>query len=108
MLRPLIREADLYHVGQRPDGVHWDGIEYYSARLRRGVLYAFRGSAVDEPRHRFRLFGLRAANRYRLKFQDQGAAADVTLPGESLMQNGVDVALNMPLSSELIFFEEVR
>ncbi len=32
-LRPLIREADLYHVAERPDGVHWDGVEYYSARL---------------------------------------------------------------------------
>ncbi|HEY0801536.1 MAG TPA: glycoside hydrolase family 36 protein [Steroidobacteraceae bacterium] len=107
-LRPLIREADLYHVGQRPDGVHWDGIEYYSATRRRGVLYAFRGSAIDERRHRFRLSGLRAASRYRLKFQDQGAATDVILQGESLMRNGVDVRLNMPLSSELIFFEEVR
>ena len=53
--------------------MHWDGIEYYSARLRRGVLYAFRGSAPDRayssissrrPRSR--------ASRYALKFQDQG------------------------------------
>jgi hypothetical protein len=26
-LRPLLREADLYHVSSRPDGVHWGGIE---------------------------------------------------------------------------------
>src|SRR2546430_7523207 len=42
-------------VPLRPDGVQWDGIEYYSARLGRGVLYAFRGSAPDEPTHRFHL-----------------------------------------------------
>jgi hypothetical protein len=107
-LRPLIREADLYHVAQRPDGVNWDGIEYYSARLRRGVLYAFRGTAADEPTHRFRLFGLKPRSRYRLMFQDRGAAANVVLAGQSLMQEGVEVTLDLPLSSELIFLEEVR
>jgi Melibiase/Glycosyl hydrolase family 36 C-terminal domain len=106
-LRPLIREADLYHVAQRPDGVHWDGIEYYSAQQRRGVLYAFRGTEPEEPTHRFRWLGLKAGSRYRLKFQDQGSAADRVLTGHSLMQEGLEVALGVPLSSELIFLEEV-
>jgi hypothetical protein len=107
-LRPLIREADVYHVAQRPDGVHWDGIEYYSARLRRGVLYAFRGAAPDQPTHRFRLLGLNLGARYRLRFQDQGAAANLVLTGQLLKQEGVEVSLPLPLSSELIFLEEVR
>ena len=107
-LRPLIREADLYHVAERPDGVHWDGIEYYSAQRRRGVLYAFRGSTPDQAPHRFRLLGLNTASRYRLTFQDRGAAANQVLAGELLMQTGVAVTLPLPLSSELIFFEEVR
>jgi Melibiase/Glycosyl hydrolase family 36 C-terminal domain len=107
-LRPLIREADLYHVAERPDGVHWDGVEYYSTSLRRGVLYAFRGTAPDEPMHRFRLLGLRPESRYRLRFQDQGPAADLVLPGRLLMQEGAPVALALPLSSELIYLEEVR
>jgi hypothetical protein len=106
-LRPLLREADVYHVAERPDGVRWDGIEYYSARLRRGVLYAFRGSASDQPTHRFNLLGLKPQSRYRLKFQDQGAAANLVLAGQSLMQEGVEVTLGTPLSSELIFLEEV-
>ncbi len=105
-LRPLIREADLFHVADRPDGVHWDGMEYYSARLRRGVLYAFRGSASDQPAHRFRLQGLKPGSRYRLEFHDN-PAANRQLTGESLMQMGVDVGLALPLSSDLIFFEEV-
>jgi alpha-galactosidase len=108
VLRPLIREADLYHVAERPDGVQWDGIEYYSGKLRRGVLYAFRGTAPDEPTHRFRLLGLKSGSRYRLKFQDQSAAANLVLAGQSLMQEGVEVTLGLPLSSELIFLEEVR
>jgi hypothetical protein len=105
-LRPLIRAADVYHVADRPDGVHWDGMEYYSPEVRRGVLYAFRGSAGDLPTHRFRLAGLDRGRRYRLKFQDN-PAANRELTGESLMQMGVDVRLSLPLSSDLIFFEEI-
>jgi hypothetical protein len=107
-LRPLIREADVYHVAERPDGVNWDGIQYYSERLRRGVLYAFRGSVPDQPTHRFRMLGVKPGSRYLLKFQDQGAAANRVLAGQSLMQEGVEVTLSLPLSSELIFIEEVR
>jgi len=106
-LRPLLREADLYHVADRPDGVHWDGIEYYSARLRRGVLYAFRGSAPDQPTHRFRLLGLKPGSRYRIEFQDRGPAAGLVSSGQVLMQEGVPVALALPLSSELVFLREM-
>jgi len=104
MLRPLIREADLYHVAQRPDGLHWDGIEYFSANLKRGVLYAFRGSK-DRSTHRFRLVGLNRDARYRFTFQDH-PSANLTASGETLMQMGVDVSLPLPLSSDLIFFQE--
>lgn len=107
-LRPLIREADVYHVSQRPDGVHWDGIEYYSPGLGLGVLYAFRGSAPDQPTHRFRLLGLTPGSRYTLKFQDHGAAANRVLTGQVLMQQGVAVTLAWPLSSELVFVEQVH
>ena len=106
-LRPLTRDADLYHVTSRPDGVQWDGIEYYSARLGRGVLHAFRGSAPDQPAHRFRLLGLTPGSRYALRFQDQGAAANRVQTGEVLMQQGVAVKLTRPLSSELVFFERI-
>jgi hypothetical protein len=106
-LRPLIRDADLYHVAERPDGVHWDGIEYYSAPLRRGVLYAFRGTVPDQPAHRYRLQGLDPRKRYRLSFQDRGNAAEQVREGSVLMGTGVEVTLPLPLSSELIFIQEV-
>jgi alpha-galactosidase len=102
-LRPLIREAALYHVADRPDGVHWDGIEYFSRPLRRGVLYAFRGSG-DEPTHRFVLRGLQSRRSYRVSFHDRGATGAAIVSGEALMSSGVDVNLPSPLSSELVFF----
>ncbi len=105
LLRPLIREADLYHVAPRPDGVHWDGIEYFSAKLKRGVLYAFRGS-TKQPTHRYRLSGLNRDSRYRLEFQDH-PAGNFSASGEALMRVGIDVNLALPLSSDLVFFQEV-
>jgi len=105
-LRPLIRAADLYHVSARPDGVHWDGIEYYSPALGRGVLYAFRGSAPDAPTHTFQLRGLDAGRRYRLTFQDRVAPFQGETTGQALMTEGLAVTLAVPLSSELVFFEQ--
>ena len=104
-LRPLIREAGLYHVADRPDGVHWDGIEYYSVRQRHGVLYAFRGSTENEPTHQFRLQGLGPRIRYRLHFQDLGSGADIIKSGQTLMRDGIRVDLPLPYSSELVFID---
>ena len=106
-LRPLIRAADLYHVSARPDGVHWDGIEYFDPTHRQGVLYAFHGSIPEEKEHAFPLQGLNPARSYQLTFQDHSSPSQNIL-GRDLMSEGVQVQLPMPDSSELVFFEEVH
>jgi len=103
-LRPLIRDAKLYHVSNRPDGVHWDGIEYWDSARGKGVLYAFRGTDPDEAAHRFVLAGLDAHKHYKLHFED-GSAADREATGRELMESGVAVHLASTLSSELVFLE---
>ncbi len=104
-LRPLIRDANLYHISARPDGVHWDGIEYWDRNRKRGVLYAFRGSTEAENSHTFPLRGLDLSARYRLRFHDH-TSPDRTASGEELMQVGLSVNLNLPNSSDLIFIEQ--
>jgi len=104
-LRPLIRDAALFHVSQRPDGVHWDGIEYWDAARGQGVVYAFCGSVADEPKHLFVLKGLKGNARYRIHFQD-GSGPDREATGSELMGQGLWVGLEHPLSSELVFVEE--
>jgi alpha-galactosidase len=104
-LRPLIRDARLYHVSPRPDGVHWDGIQYWDPSRDKGVLFAFRGSTPDESEHRFVLAGLDPAKEYRLHFQD-GSSPDSTIVGKELMETGALVRLAKPLSSELVFLTE--
>ena len=104
-LRPLIRDAHLYHVSARPEGVHWDGMEYWDPAKKRGVLYAFRGSIRNEDSHTFDFAGLDAASYYRLHFQD-GSSPDREATGKQLMTDGLQVHLANPLSSELVFVEE--
>ena len=105
-LRSLIRDADLYHISARPDGVHWDGMEYFDHKTRAGVVYAFRGSTESEASHRFVLRGLGAASSYRLHFQDH-SSSDRIAAGQQLMQEGLYVHLPLPNSSEIIFLDEV-
>lgn len=105
-LRPLIRDAKLYHISARPDGVHWDGIQYWDPARGEGVIYVFRGSAPDEPQHRFALAGLDPARRYKLHFQD-GTSPDREASGRELME-GLEVHLPIALSSELVFLSDAR
>jgi hypothetical protein len=104
-LRPLIRDARLYHVSERPDGVHWDGMEYWDPTKGKGVLFAFRGSDPDQAEHRFVLAGLDGSKRYRLHFEDGSSPGKKVQAGE-LMSAGLAVRLRRPLSSELVFIEE--
>ena len=105
-LRPLIRDAQLYHVSTRPDGVHWDGMEFWDQGRGKGVLFAFRGSIADEAQHRFVLAGLDASKLYKLHYED-GTAPDREAKGSELMGSGVMVNLQTPLSSDLVFLEDV-
>jgi alpha-galactosidase len=103
-VRPLIRDARLYHISARPDGVHWDGIEYWDPARSKGVIFAFRGTIADESRHTFVLQGLDPDKHYRLHFED-GSAKDCRVTGRELMGDGLIVTLPKPLSSELVFIE---
>ena len=103
-LRPLIRDANLYHVSPRPDGEHWDGMEYWDPTRGKGVVFAFRGSTQDEREHRFVLAGLQSDALYRLHFEDS-TSPDVEATGSKLMGSGLIVSLDRPLSSELVFLE---
>ena len=105
-LRPLIRGADLYHISERPDGIRWDGMEYFAPRSHHGVVYAFRGSKASEA-HRFVLLGLNPASRYQLHFHDH-PRSDRIATGAELMETGLRVQLAIANSSEIILFNQVQ
>ena len=105
-LRPLVRDGNLYHVSQRPNGVRWDGMEYFDPHRGRGVVYAFRGSTRAEALHRFVLQGLEKDAKYQVHFHDH-SSRDGVFVGHELMGSGIRVHLVAPDSSELIFFNQV-
>jgi alpha-galactosidase len=105
-LRPLIRDADLFHISERPDGVHWDGMEYFDPSSKRGIVYAFRGSTTNEVVHKYFLRGLNPRASYQLKFHDH-SAPDRTASGSELTKMGLDVKLPVANSSEIILLEEL-
>ncbi|MDP9161241.1 MAG: alpha-galactosidase, partial [Acidobacteriota bacterium] len=105
-LRPLIRNGDLYHISDRPDGVHWDGMEYFDAKTRSGAVYAFRGSTQSQGEHTFYLRGLEPSSHYQLRFHDY-SASDEILTGTDLMKNGLVVRLPGANSSEIVFVEQL-
>jgi hypothetical protein len=101
-LRPLIRHADLYHIFPRPDGKHWDGIEYYDPQAKKGVVYIFKPAAQPDTMT-IRLRGVQADVRYRVVFED-GSNPNVDKRGDELM-TGTEVTLRGERTSELMFFE---
>ena len=105
-LRPLVREADLYHILPRPDGRGWDGIQYYDPAAGKGVVYLFK-PAAEPARESIRFKGLDAQAMYRVSFEDGTQPPSVKSAAE-LMDPGLTVTLQGEEASELIFFEAVR
>lgn len=104
-LRPLIRNANLYHVLPRPDGINWDGMEYYDPSSGSGVVYVFKpGHGPD--RHTIKLKGLEAGRIYRLSYQDESNAPK-DHPGAELMSEGFTMTLQGALVSELVWIERL-
>jgi len=105
-LRAFVRTADLYHISERPDGIHWDGAEYFDPSRKRGIVFAFRGSTEKEPWHTLLLEGLHSDRRYKLRFHDH-TSPDRTVAGRELMEAGLTLHLPVSNSSELVFIDEV-
>ena len=104
-IRPLVRNADLYHILPRPDGVNWDGIQYHDPAAGKGVVYLFKPGAVADT-ITIKLRGLDPARRYRVSFED-GTNPTVEKKGEELAK-GLEVTLKGAPVSELAWIEEMN
>ena len=104
-IRPLVRNADLYHILPRPDGKNWDGIQYYDPAARKGVVYLFKPAAGADTASvsTLKLRGIDPATRYRVTFED-GSNPDVVKTGEDLAR-GLEVTLKGDGISELMFLD---
>ena len=105
-LRPLIASANLYHILPRPDGKHWDGIQYFDPASGKGALIVFRPKA-QAATQRVILRGLSAGEFYVVTAVD-GSVEEGKRSGKELMQSGLVVTLPEQNSSDIVFFDEVR
>lgn len=99
-IRPVLNDCEVHHILPRPDGVHWDGLFYWSPSLKRGTVYIFRPNN-DQIAQRVRLKGLHANARYQIRSED-GSVAQSVLTGADLMTHGLDIRLPHKYSSDLI------
>ena len=102
-LRPLIRQADLYHLSLRPDNVDWDAFQYHDAAAGKGAVLLFKPASKADTR-RFFLRGLDRAKNYSLTFQDR-PAQNARKTGAELMDQGLDVTMTRQHASEIIWID---
>ena len=102
-IRPMLKDVKVHHILPRPDGVHWDGMFYWSPSLKRGTLYIFRPDA-EEERRTIRLKGLDSAETYWVWCED-GSVTPGVRSGSELMDAGLDITLPTRFSCDLIYFQ---
>lgn len=103
--RPILRGANVYHILPMPDGINWDGLQYFNPDLNRGSVFLFKPStyAEDGDARVIRLKGLDRAATYTLVFQDR-TNLNCTATGAQLMDNGITVSgMNGERASEIIW-----
>ncbi len=108
-VKPLVREAELYHILPRPDGTNWDGIMYAdpdSENEIKGVVFLFKPSAEVSDTYNVVFDGLYEDTVYQLTFEDR-PEQNCTATGADLMTNGLDVEIKY-IGSEMIWITEAE
>ena len=105
-LKPLIRNANLYHIFPRPDSIRWDGVQYHDPSTQKGVVYIFKPKNLVDQQI-IKLKGLDPDVNYQLSFED-GSNKTTVRKGSALMRSGIVVTLKGDLASELMFIDKVK
>ena len=91
--RPILRGCNVYHILPMPDGVNWDGLQFYNPELDRGSVFLFKPSdkAVDGDAKVITLKGLNRKATYSLEFEDL-TGLNCSKTGAQLMDEGIRVS----------------
>ena len=103
-IRPVLQDAHVHRILPRADGLHWDGMFYWNAGIKKGTAYIFRPNSEQNHQVIF-LAGLDPKRIYKVHGED-GALQAGTFTGDALMNEGVEVRLPAKFSSELVYVEE--
>jgi hypothetical protein len=108
--RPILRglnpgdlPADVYHILPIPNGIDWDGIEYFNSSLNKGSVLLFKSSETAANSKVIKLKGLDEKGIYTLSFQDR-KEQDTKMTGLELMEKGFEIkGMNGKFASEIIW-----
>ena len=106
-VKPLMKYGDLYHVLPRPDGVHWDGIEYFDPEASgevKGMLMIFKPSDEEGATKVVKLRGLDPETTYRVEFDDH-PELNVTATGRELSETGLTVTFTESVASDWVWIK---
>jgi alpha-galactosidase len=101
-IRPILQAGNVYHILPQPDGIHWDGMQYYDPSTGRGVLFLFRPDSPDTAQVIFAR-GLEAAAAYRVAFEDSPETA--LHSGTELMREGLRIGLPERFTSAIVYVD---
>ncbi len=103
-IRPVLQDAHVHRILPRADGLHWDGMFYWNASIKKGTAYIFRPNSAT-THQTIVLAGLESKKTYRIHGED-GSLQAGSFSGDALMNQGMEVRLPNKFSSELIYVEE--
>ena len=110
VMKPLIKYGDLYHILPRPDGIHWDGLEYIdtdSENEIKGMVLLWKPTDTEGAEKTVYLRGLDEKTTYNLKFEDR-PEQNCTKTGAELMKKGLTVRIEGQSGSEMIWISEAK
>ncbi len=110
VMKPLIKYGDLYHILPRPDGIHWDGLEYIDADSEneiKGLVMLWKPTDTEGPNKTVFLRGLHEDTLYDLRFEDR-PEQNCRKSGAELMKNGLTVTIGGESGSEMIWISEAK
>ncbi|MBO5069762.1 MAG: alpha-galactosidase [Roseburia sp.] len=106
-IKHLVRHANLYHILPRPDGIHWDGMQYGMVEIPEnricGASFIFKPSDQDGTRKRIPVRGLNPDITYSAEFYEHKAQSFVAT-GRELMEKGFEIELTEVCDSDIVFF----
>ncbi len=110
-IKHLIRHANLYHTLPRPDGIHWDGIQYgmdhsVNGNKIHGAAFIFKPSDKDGDTKHIKIRGLCPDAMYKADFYERKAQSFIA-SGKEIMEKGITVYMDGVPASDIIFFEQI-
>ncbi len=107
-IKPLVRNADLYHILPRPDGVNWDGMQYAdkdSKNQIKGCVFIFKPTDQEGDTKNIKLRGLYEDREYIITSEDERFSPQ-TISGKSLMESGFDMTITEDMGSDILWITE--